>query len=76
MFFLRRISGFFTYVFNRLLPKPTYAPAVSDDEDDAIHQPTPSQSLITRHVVPPYGQRKGWKPSTPDDFGAFDAQVA
>ncbi|KII88154.1 hypothetical protein PLICRDRAFT_41291 [Plicaturopsis crispa FD-325 SS-3] len=55
-----------------LLPKPTYAPAVSDDEDDVqtvTPGPAPSQALISRLAVPPYGQRAGWKPSSPDDFG-------
>lgn len=41
---------------------------VSDDEDD-VPQIAPSQSLIARTTVPPYGQRPGWKPSNPEDFG-------
>ncbi|EIW84869.1 hypothetical protein CONPUDRAFT_162190 [Coniophora puteana RWD-64-598 SS2] len=55
-----------------VLPAPTYAPTVSDDEDD-VRQEGPStskdQSLIPHNATPPYGQRKGWKPSRPEDFG-------
>ena len=29
----------------------------------------PSQSLISRTAVPPYGQRPGWKPASAEDFG-------
>jgi hypothetical protein len=57
-----------TDFLDRLLPVPLHAPAVSDDESDLLPI-QPSQSLIQRHVIPPYGQRKGWKPSTQDDFG-------
>ncbi|KAH9950193.1 pre-mRNA-processing protein 45 [Amylocystis lapponica] len=53
-----------------LLPAPTYAPAVSDDEEDAVQaQASSSQSVIVRSLVPPYGQRGGWKPTSPEDFG-------
>ncbi|KAJ2934932.1 hypothetical protein H1R20_g2153, partial [Candolleomyces eurysporus] len=55
-----------------LLPKPVNASVASDDEDDVqITRPeaTTSQSVIIRTVVPPYGQRKGWKPSSQEDFG-------
>ncbi|KZT69814.1 pre-mRNA-processing protein 45 [Daedalea quercina L-15889] len=54
-----------------LLPKPVYAPTVSDDEDEAVQvtAAAPSQSVIIRAAVPPYGQRRGWKPTSPDDFG-------
>ncbi|KAG0697009.1 SKIP/SNW domain-containing protein [Suillus ampliporus] len=51
-----------------ILPLPTYAPAVSDDEEEVI-QPTPSQSVIIRTPIPPYGQRQGWKPLQAGDFG-------
>ncbi|KAJ8592502.1 pre-mRNA-processing protein 45 [Rhizopogon salebrosus TDB-379] len=51
-----------------LLPLPTNAPAVSDEEEE-VPQPAPSQSLITRTVIPPYGQRQEWKPLKPEDFG-------
>lgn len=54
-----------------LLPRPAYAPAIEDDEDDIVQVPTaaPSQSVVIRTPVPPYGQRQGWKPASPDDFG-------
>ncbi|OAX41692.1 hypothetical protein K503DRAFT_735079 [Rhizopogon vinicolor AM-OR11-026] len=51
-----------------LLPLPAHALAVSDDEEE-VPQPAPSQSLITRTPIPPYGQRVGWKPLNPEDFG-------
>ena len=52
---------------SRLLPIPVHSVSIEDDVDETPSQP--SQSLITRNVIPPYGQRAGWKPSTPDDFG-------
>ncbi|KAH8099584.1 pre-mRNA-processing protein 45 [Cristinia sonorae] len=58
-----------------LLPAPVYAPTVSDDEDEYTSAPQPaqsssqSQSVILRNVVPPYGQRKGWRPSSQEDYG-------
>lgn len=57
-----------------LLPSPAYAPAIEDDEDDIVQVPTaaPSQSVIIRTPVPPYGQRQGWKPASPDDFGVYE----
>ena len=61
----------------RLLPKPVYAPSVSDDEEDEVVQPVAqsssqaSQSVVIRNAIPPYGQRVGWKPSSLEDFGAF-----
>ncbi|CAA7271572.1 unnamed protein product [Cyclocybe aegerita] len=54
-----------------LLPKPLHASAVSDDEDRVLPQ-RPAQStstVIIRSVVPPYGQRADWKPTSPEDFG-------
>ena len=56
-----------------LLPTPRYsAPRVqSDDEDDTV-APTsgpsaPSTALTSR--IPPYGGRKGWRPTKQEDFG-------
>ncbi|KAJ7217177.1 pre-mRNA-processing protein 45 [Mycena pura] len=53
-----------------LLPKPIHAPAL-DDEPEISHSSAaaPPQSLILRVVVPPYGQRRGWRPSSQEDFG-------
>ncbi|KAG6860956.1 mRNA splicing protein [Termitomyces sp. Mi166 len=48
-----------------LLPKPIHASSVSDDEEEVR---APVQQAVTSRR-PPYGQRKGWKPSTPEDFG-------
>ncbi|KIJ69183.1 hypothetical protein HYDPIDRAFT_179060 [Hydnomerulius pinastri MD-312] len=51
-----------------VLPLPTNAPAISDDEED-VPRPIPSQSVVVRAPIPPYGQRKGWSPSSQEDFG-------
>ena len=51
---------------SRILPQPVHAPALSDDE---AQRPALTQAIVTRPVVPPYGQRRGWKPSSQDDFG-------
>ncbi|RDB21219.1 Pre-mRNA-processing protein 45 [Hypsizygus marmoreus] len=50
-----------------LLPQPIYAPAVSDDEEELVR--ATSQTVISRPARPSYGQRNGWRPTTPDDFG-------
>ncbi|PBK78513.1 hypothetical protein ARMSODRAFT_947440 [Armillaria solidipes] len=55
-----------------LLPKPVYETIVSDDEEDIVRPSAPSQSqqiISTRIPVPPYGQRQGWKPTRPEDYG-------
>ncbi|KAK0196795.1 SKIP/SNW domain-containing protein [Armillaria mellea] len=55
-----------------LLPKPVYDTVVSDDEEDIVRPSAPSQSqqvISTRIPVPPYGQRQGWKPTRPEDYG-------
>ena len=47
-----------------------------DDEDDVVsqvqpqQQAGPSQAVVIRQAVPPYGQRRGWKPTSLEDFGA------
>lgn len=53
-----------------LLPQPIHVPAVSDDESE-VRRPALTQTIITRPVVLPYGQRRGWKPSSQDDFGVY-----
>lgn len=58
-----------TFMYS-LLPLPAHAPAISDDEDE-VPQPAPSQSVITRTPIPPYGQRVGWKPLKSEDFGTY-----
>jgi hypothetical protein len=63
------LSSFSDLPFS-VLPRPIHAPAVSDDDDDIFPQPEPSTStVVTRTAAPPYGQRNGWKPSAPEDFG-------
>ena len=58
-----------TFQFS-LLPLPTNAPTDFDDEEEVqVPQSAHSQSLITRTPIPPYGQRIGWKPLNPEDFG-------
>jgi SNW domain-containing protein 1 len=53
-----------------ILPRPIHAPIVSEDDDDDVPQPESSTStVVTRTSAPPYGQRNGWKPSAPEDFG-------
>ncbi|EMD38218.1 hypothetical protein CERSUDRAFT_104828 [Gelatoporia subvermispora B] len=59
-----------------LLPKPVNTSSVFDDEEEQqlaqtvqAVQEVAEQSVIIRTVVPPYGQRKGWKPSSMEDFG-------
>ena len=54
------------------LPLPIHAPAVPDDEEIlqrlsvSISTPPP---VAPRQVVPPYGQRNGWKPKSQEDYG-------
>ncbi|KAJ4467478.1 SKIP/SNW domain-containing protein [Lentinula edodes] len=54
------------------LPKPLHT-SVEDEEDEytqyARPAPSTSQQVIARFIVPPYGQRKGWKPSKVEDYG-------
>jgi SNW domain-containing protein 1 len=53
-----------------LLPQPAHAPVISDHDDNTISSTSTSQlAVVARTVVPPYGQRRGWKPSGPEDFG-------
>ncbi|KAJ7864864.1 SKIP/SNW domain-containing protein [Mycena olivaceomarginata] len=51
-----------------LLPQPLFTPTV-EDESEITRPAAPSQVLITRATIPPYGQRAGWKPSSQEDFG-------
>ncbi|KAH9048547.1 SKIP/SNW domain-containing protein [Lactarius hengduanensis] len=55
------------------LPPPVHAPAVADNEE-IFQQSTPSTStppptVASRQIVPPYGQRNGWKPASQEDYG-------
>ncbi|KAG8798908.1 mRNA splicing protein [Serendipita sp. 398] len=49
-----------------ILPRPVHTPLVVDDEEDMEMQTSTVVAQTSR--VPPYGQRKGWRPG-PDDFG-------
>jgi len=59
-----------THNFHSLLPQPILTSVVSDDEAETQHQ-IPSQAVITRTPIPPYGKRRGWKPTTQEDFCWF-----
>lgn len=66
-------------VSNSLLPKPVYAPSVSDDEEDIVRVSNQvaesslnAKAVVIRAAVPPYGQRRGWKPTSQEDFGSSD----
>ncbi|KAH0830741.1 pre-mRNA-processing protein 45 [Lanmaoa asiatica] len=51
-----------------VLPHPIHVSATPDDEDH-VSLPIPSQAVTVRAAIPPYGKRKGWKPTSPEDFG-------
>jgi SNW domain-containing protein 1 len=55
-------------ILDRILPLPVHGRVVSDDEEE-LQPPEPSTSVASRMVVPPYGQRKEWKPAAPEDYG-------
>ncbi|GAA5892962.1 hypothetical protein JCM5296_003393 [Sporobolomyces johnsonii] len=48
------------------LPAPLHS-SVSDQHEQSA--PSTSTALVTGPVIPPYGQRKGWKPKEQRDFG-------
>ncbi|KAF8651492.1 hypothetical protein AX16_004790 [Volvariella volvacea WC 439] len=50
-----------------ILPQPINTTTISGDDTHALQSST--QTLSVRRVIPPYGQRKGWKPTSQDDFG-------
>jgi len=55
------------------LPPPIHAPAIPDEEETVL-RPSASTStpppVVPRQAAPPYGQRNGWKPISPEDYGA------
>ena len=51
-----------------VLPQPIHVQDIPDDEDQ-VAPAIPSQSIAVRPAIPPYGKRKGWKPTSPEDFG-------
>ncbi|KAK4700448.1 SNW domain-containing protein 1, partial [Phenoliferia sp. Uapishka_3] len=44
------------------LPAPLHTPAVEEEEEEVAPIPSTSTALVSGPVVPPYGQRKGWRP--------------
>ncbi|KAF7311366.1 Transcriptional regulator Cwf13 [Mycena kentingensis (nom. inval.)] len=52
-----------------LLPTPIHSRDVEDDAEYSHSPSAPSTSLIARPSIPPYGQRRGWRPSNLGDFG-------
>ncbi|KAG6851270.1 mRNA splicing protein [Arthromyces matolae] len=52
-----------------LLPKPLHVPTVTDEEEEEVVRAGVEATVISRPARPLYGQRKGWKPSSPEDFG-------
>ncbi|KAK7049283.1 mRNA splicing protein [Paramarasmius palmivorus] len=54
-----------------VLPNPIYNSVEEEEEvpQTSYHGVSSSQQVIQRHVIPPYGQRKGWKPTRQEDFG-------
>jgi len=50
-----------------LLPTPLYSEATQ--EEPVLVQKSQQLSLVPKTTIPPYGQRKGWRPSTDADFG-------
>ena len=57
-----------------VLPQPIHVPVAPDDEDQ-VSFAIPSQSVAVRAAIPPYGKRKGWKPTSPEDFGMSHSPV-
>src|ERR1700748_1185088 len=55
-----------------LLPQPINTPTISDynsdEEEDVEIQQSTSTTVTAQAVIPPYGQRQGWRPSKPQDF--------
>ncbi|THG99978.1 hypothetical protein EW026_g2489 [Hermanssonia centrifuga] len=54
-----------------LLPTPVYTPSV-DEEEEVVQTAQSSsqvQTVVIRSVVPAYGQRNGWRPSSQEDYG-------
>lgn len=52
-----------------LLPKPVYAPVDDDEKGEQVTFAQTSMTVVTRQVVPPYGKRRGWKPTSQSDYG-------
>ena len=67
----------FVLIFSfRLLPQPVFAPLISDDEPEHQIQAQSTTTVVVRAVVPVYGQRNGWRPTSAEDFGAYAMLVS
>ncbi|XP_065063112.1 SNW domain-containing protein 1-like [Rhopilema esculentum] len=53
----------------RLLPAPTQITKQEADDDDLEHAFNAVKDLAIKSSHPPYGQRRGWIPRRPEDFG-------
>lgn len=53
-------------ICDSLLPRPVYTSVSDDEEEEEIA--TTSVALIPKVVIPPYGQRTGWRPTKQEDF--------
>ncbi|KAF7295285.1 Transcriptional regulator Cwf13 [Mycena indigotica] len=51
-----------------LLPTPIHSQSFEEEADISRPASAPSQSLIARPTIPPYGQRRGWRPSSLADY--------
>lgn len=57
----------------RRLPAPLHKPAADSQDDQSRiqqhQQPQSTELAVQLPQIPPYGQRKGWKPKSQQDFG-------
>lgn len=53
----------------RLLPAPTQLTQQEADDDELERTFSSMKTVVLRGSYPPYGQRRGWIPRRPDDFG-------
>ncbi|KAF8495313.1 SKIP/SNW domain-containing protein [Gautieria morchelliformis] len=50
------------------LPRPIHSRTDDEEEADSL-QAEPSRAVVSRSAVPPYGQRRTWKPLSLEDYG-------
>jgi len=53
----------------RLLPAPTQISKQEADDDDLERAFSSVKDVALKASHPPYGQRRGWVPRRPEDFG-------
>ncbi|XP_067130581.1 SNW domain-containing protein 1 [Centruroides vittatus] len=56
-----------------LLPLPTQAVYNEDEVEKSRKLPFPSQAIVPSRKLPAYGQRQGWVPRNPEDYGGGGA---